>query len=275
MCQQYTYISLCRSPGCQTVFGSKKRNRYCPEALRARRLGHCSTGIQVADPIGVRERIIRCDPCKQQIALDRVEELDRDRNPDNAWEEPSDIAMAPAPRSQSQDAHLSAGIGEDQDDNVDLFDFVFANPLAKAEAELKAEIAAKQKKRATGQAADEEEEEEEDEEREVFVVRTPERETRPSSHGRGHGRGRGGRPRVFARGRGSRHSARRSQVPRSSQEPQNPSSQGAQAQEAREIPLEERLPYGFPAEGEVNRPVAEQFDEDDWEDEDEDIEMGT
>lgn len=126
--------------------------------------------------------------------------------------------MGPVTRSKTMTPLPSAGPAVPH--GVDLFDSVFAIPLDEAEAELEEEAAA------GGAQAPEEEE------REVFAVRTAKEEARASARGRGRPRG---RPRGSGRGRGS-------------------SRKGTQG--ARDVPAEERLPYGFPAEGERNQPLA-------------------
>ncbi|KAI0006932.1 hypothetical protein F4779DRAFT_620104 [Xylariaceae sp. FL0662B] len=63
MCKQYDHYRLCRRPQCNTILGKKTRNRYCREALDARRLGHCSTGVRVAGQFHARGAFL-CAQCK-------------------------------------------------------------------------------------------------------------------------------------------------------------------------------------------------------------------
>ncbi|CAJ2508117.1 Uu.00g093030.m01.CDS01 [Anthostomella pinea] len=73
MCIIYPHLSIYGQPHCETVLGQKHRNRYCREALDARRLGHCSTGVQVAEEIRNRETA-KCAECKSSSHLqDRPE----------------------------------------------------------------------------------------------------------------------------------------------------------------------------------------------------------
>ncbi|KAI1771844.1 hypothetical protein F4818DRAFT_191929 [Hypoxylon cercidicola] len=64
MCKQHVYTTTCSKPSCNAVLGSRKRNRYCPEALRARRLGHCAEGVQTE--FQPSDTASRCHACKQR-----------------------------------------------------------------------------------------------------------------------------------------------------------------------------------------------------------------
>ncbi|KAI1133838.1 hypothetical protein F5Y05DRAFT_423536 [Hypoxylon sp. FL0543] len=270
MCIEYPHQTICHTPHCQTVLAVKKRNKYCPEALRNRRLGHCSTGVQVANPIDSKARSTRCANCLSQwdIPQPKQEELEgnRDPEPNSSTGDAAATAMAPATRSQSQSqgARLYAGLGEQQDDGVSLFDYVFAKPLEEAEAALKKEQEANKAGKNAPAPADAEEDE-----KEVFVVRTPEPQARRASARRG-GRARG-RARASGRGRASRAGTMASQA----EEPQTPAQAAQGSQEPRRIPSSERLPYGFPAEGEYVRPLAPQPDQDLSDYDEEGIETGT
>lgn len=74
MCKQYHYHSKCPTTNCESILGYKKRNRYCPEALKARRLGRCSTGIQNAGEFRIVDSTACCDACKQQAKINRQRE---------------------------------------------------------------------------------------------------------------------------------------------------------------------------------------------------------
>ncbi|KAK9773759.1 hypothetical protein SCAR479_09400 [Seiridium cardinale] len=63
MCNQYLHLSLCRRLDCEHVLGQKRRNRYCPASLRARRLGWCPDGVVAAGEFWHREGAL-CRPCK-------------------------------------------------------------------------------------------------------------------------------------------------------------------------------------------------------------------
>ncbi|KAK9414395.1 hypothetical protein SUNI508_11237 [Seiridium unicorne] len=63
MCNQYLHLSLCRRLDCENVLGQKRRNRYCPASLRARRLGWCPDGVVAAGEFWHREGAL-CRPCK-------------------------------------------------------------------------------------------------------------------------------------------------------------------------------------------------------------------
>ncbi|KAI1864179.1 hypothetical protein JX265_008550 [Neoarthrinium moseri] len=63
MCKQYIYYSLCRNVACESLLGQRRRNRYCPRALRARRLGHCCEGLVVAREFRHHEGPL-CAECK-------------------------------------------------------------------------------------------------------------------------------------------------------------------------------------------------------------------
>ncbi|KAI1462437.1 hypothetical protein F4805DRAFT_452973 [Annulohypoxylon moriforme] len=131
-----------------------------------------------------------------------------------------------------------------------LLEYVFSDPVAEAEAEASAKPEAttsKHKKLRTRNSvewADQlekttqeaEAKEEPLEEKEVFVVRDPAEGNRRWGRGRGRPRGsRGG----SARGRGGTvDGIQESKVPAS----------------------DDRLPYGFPAEGEAKRQISEQSD---------------
>ncbi|OTA67706.1 hypothetical protein K449DRAFT_461692 [Hypoxylon sp. EC38] len=233
MCIQYLYYSLCQNPSCEIIIGRRHRNNWCGEARRARRLGYCTLGLQITDPICTHEQTVRCAKCKRlqqnqggcmTESPDRDGDQDRDR--DGSFVNVlNGITMGPVTRSQSTGLQGQGNLGVTVHSGVDLFDHVFANPLAEAEAELKEE-------EAMGSAAATQAQVPEDDEREVFVVRTPEEEARASTRGRSRPRG---RPRGSGRGRGSSRN---------------------QCQTPKETPADERLPYGFPAEGETNRPLA-------------------
>ncbi|KAI0118504.1 hypothetical protein F4776DRAFT_256713 [Hypoxylon sp. NC0597] len=252
MCIQYPHHSLCQNPHCETIIGRRHRNRYCNEARQARRLGHCRDGLRIEEPIRSREQTVRCARCKrlqQNQGGCKGESKGQDRGPDpGRGSDPGSIlksnGMSPVTRSKS--VAVQGSLGPAVKNGADLFDHVFANPLAVAEAELKEEEAAREgKKKAVGSssaaAAATEAPAPEEDEREVFVVRTPEEEARASTRGRGRARG---RPRGSGRGRGSsRNTASQAQAHKGTQG-------------ARDIPADERLPYGFPAEGETNRPLA-------------------
>ncbi|OTA94368.1 hypothetical protein M434DRAFT_10760 [Hypoxylon sp. CO27-5] len=238
MCIQYLYHSLCQNPSCEIIIGRRHRNNWCGEARRARRLGHCTPGLQITDPICTHEQTVRCAKCKrlqqnqggcktESQNQDGDQDRDRDGSSVNVL---NGITMGPVTRSQSTCLQGQGNLGVTVHSGVDLFDHVFANPLAEAEAELEEE--------AMGSAAATQAQAPEDDEREVFVVRTPEEEARASTRGRGRSRG---RPRGSGRGRGSSRNQRQT-------------SKGTSG--AREILDEEHLPYGFPAEGETNRPLA-------------------
>ncbi|KAI1505858.1 hypothetical protein F5X99DRAFT_404409 [Biscogniauxia marginata] len=63
MCKQYPYFSQCANPHYETLIGRKNRNRYCPDALRARRLGKCAAGVEVKEALTSRGRA-KCAQCK-------------------------------------------------------------------------------------------------------------------------------------------------------------------------------------------------------------------
>ncbi|KAF3064241.1 hypothetical protein GL218_01892 [Daldinia childiae] len=74
MCKQYHYYSECITTNCHSILGSKKRNRYCREALKARRLGRCSTGVQNAGEFRDEDSTACCRACKQQAKTARQRE---------------------------------------------------------------------------------------------------------------------------------------------------------------------------------------------------------
>ncbi|KAI0881124.1 uncharacterized protein GGS22DRAFT_192611 [Annulohypoxylon maeteangense] len=134
-----------------------------------------------------------------------------------------------------------------------LFEHVFADPVAEAEANANAEAATSQKRKLrprnnggwtdelkkTTQEADDQEKA--PEEKEVFVVRNPAEEDRGCRRGRGRPRGRrNGRGRGRGRGRGG-------------------ATQDTQG--SKEPVVDDRLPYGFPAEGQTNRQISKQPDQ--------------
>ncbi|KAI0598175.1 hypothetical protein F4775DRAFT_592686 [Biscogniauxia sp. FL1348] len=65
MCKQYHYETVCSVSSCDTVLGRRNRNRWCGEALKARRLGKCSTGVEVQETITETTRA-RCSKCKEE-----------------------------------------------------------------------------------------------------------------------------------------------------------------------------------------------------------------
>ncbi|KAI1414297.1 hypothetical protein F5Y13DRAFT_197753 [Hypoxylon sp. FL1857] len=251
MCIKYRYHAICFNPGCDNVLGRKVRSSFCPEARKFHRLGCCAAGV-VIETTRVRERFLHCDECKQ-------EQRASSRQPNVA----SAAAMAPGTRSRGQGARPNAGAAKkEKRDGTDLFDFVFANPVAevnagagaKKEEEAEATGKGKGKKKATAQVIDKEEEAD----KEDFVVRSP--ETAPRGRGRGRGRARG-RARGSGRGRGRGRGASRASAQTPASAATTPQAvQAAQgATEAREDAAEERLPYGFAAEGERQQRIAEQL----------------
>ncbi|KAI1371545.1 hypothetical protein F4677DRAFT_464269 [Hypoxylon crocopeplum] len=64
MCKQYIYYSMCNTSYCETVLGEKRRNSYCHEALAARRLGHCTPGLQLGRYFHIHDTKVRCEECK-------------------------------------------------------------------------------------------------------------------------------------------------------------------------------------------------------------------
>ncbi|KAI1654880.1 hypothetical protein F4813DRAFT_392135 [Daldinia decipiens] len=79
MCKQYHYHTKCHTTNCQSILGSKKRNRYCREALKARRLGRCSTGVQIAGVFRSEDSKACCDACKQQAKIARQREQENEQ----------------------------------------------------------------------------------------------------------------------------------------------------------------------------------------------------
>ncbi|KAI1487489.1 hypothetical protein F5X96DRAFT_686855 [Biscogniauxia mediterranea] len=66
MCKQYHYESICSISSCDTVLGRRHRNKWCSEALRARRLGKCTTGVENQKTIFETTRA-RCSKCKEEL----------------------------------------------------------------------------------------------------------------------------------------------------------------------------------------------------------------
>ncbi|KAI5924657.1 hypothetical protein F4810DRAFT_718909 [Camillea tinctor] len=67
MCKQYPHKSLCRTPECDHAVGQKHRNVYCRQARQGRRLGKCSLGVEIQDPI-TKKTIVKCSSCKQALS---------------------------------------------------------------------------------------------------------------------------------------------------------------------------------------------------------------
>ncbi|KAI0845543.1 hypothetical protein F5Y00DRAFT_167255 [Daldinia vernicosa] len=157
MCKQYHYHSECFTTNCHSILGSRKRNRYCREALKARRLGRCSTGVQIAGVFRVVESTACCEACKQQAKTNRQHEQQNeqqvlDQSSSSSSSSSSDqeknanieilgfVAMPkakPKPPSQppipAQSEPLPKSKGKTKNSNQDLFDTVFAAALADME----------------------------------------------------------------------------------------------------------------------------------------------
>ncbi|KAI1639741.1 hypothetical protein F4809DRAFT_656039 [Biscogniauxia mediterranea] len=70
MCKQYHYESICSISSCDTVLGRRHRNKWCGEALRARRLGKCTAGVEIQKTITETTRA-RCSKCKEELLAPR------------------------------------------------------------------------------------------------------------------------------------------------------------------------------------------------------------
>lgn len=64
MCKNYIYHTVCHNRVCDTIVSKKSRNVYCREALDARCLGHCMTGVVIAQQLFNRHSSARCRCCK-------------------------------------------------------------------------------------------------------------------------------------------------------------------------------------------------------------------
>ncbi|KAI1474208.1 hypothetical protein F4774DRAFT_415073 [Daldinia eschscholtzii] len=111
MCKQYHYYSDCPTPDCSSVLGFKKRNRYCREALKARRLGHCSADIQVAGIFHIVDSTDCCETCRKQVKT-ILQDQQQDEDEDHVLKKSSSsssIIAKPKPQPPSQFHSLPPG----------------------------------------------------------------------------------------------------------------------------------------------------------------------
>ncbi|KAI8958537.1 hypothetical protein F5Y11DRAFT_351422 [Daldinia sp. FL1419] len=132
MCKQYHYHSGCPTPDCDSILGSRKRNRYCPEALKARRLGRCSVGVHIAGNFRAVDSTTRCDTCKQAAPTLQQQQQQQHQAPEKGIDDPT-----PRPEAAPQTNGNKNG--------NDLFSIVFERALADIQAAQKSSVGEKDK----------------------------------------------------------------------------------------------------------------------------------
>ncbi|KAH9909872.1 hypothetical protein F4778DRAFT_22196 [Xylariomycetidae sp. FL2044] len=183
MCKAYTYVSLCKhQPGCPGILGRKTRNRWCREALDARRLGRCGAGVERQPDIEVRENTM-CFDCKTQsrrsksrtaatTATAPTTTAKTNEEEEGRGEESKATSVATTTSSVQRRPVVGGGGRSSSRVRANLFDSVFTLPL---EEEVKKSRSRTWTERGgEGTAGDGYDDQEED--REVLVVVEPEDE---------------------------------------------------------------------------------------------------